>query len=282
MWDGSEMTKAVKVRKMTSIPNLGCAGAAIAIVALSTQAFGQGGSPPTETTDSVGNVLTVQGDVRCKQLAIEAEVRELVWGGEREPDFVLKDDDDQRIEGAVSDGTTLKWQATVPVDFVIVRGTTDGDDDDDDSDFGRASHVYVFGNDPANFDSDETAPNMSTIEQIRFCYGLPQEPETLPRCADIDDGPQCPVDDEGVERNALLATFLFDERDFGGVPQCTCGELVLRDCNENAPSDEPDSCAGGELLELPVQIEAIKNVTDTASTTCKVRGGKRRCRTTED
>jgi hypothetical protein len=155
-------------REMISLRHLGAAGAAIAVVVSSTEAFGQSDA----TTESVGNVLTVQGDVRCDQFAIGSEIIELT---EDEPgaDFVLTGPLGQTIEAVVSDGTTLEWQATVPADFVIVRGTTDDDDDDDDDDssFGHASHVYVFGDDPANFDSDETAPNMSTIRQIRFCYG---------------------------------------------------------------------------------------------------------------
>lgn len=105
--------------------------------------------------------------------------------------------------------------------------------------------------------------------------------EALPRCSEVEKGPQCPFDDKGSERNGSLVFFDFDERDFGGAPQCTCGELVLRNCNEDAPAGEPDSCAGGELMELPVVVEAIKNVTDTASTTCETYRGRRDCSTSD-
>ena len=274
--EGSEMTE---VMKGASLRHLWAAGAAMVFLASSTQAFGTSGPPPAQSPGSVGTVVTVSGGARCDQFANGLEIIELKED-DPGPDFVLNGPDGQEIAAVVSNDTTLEWEATVPVDFVIVRAasTDDDDDDDDDSGFGRASHVYFFGDAPATVDRGETAPDRRRIEQIRFCYGLPQEPETLPRCADIEDGPRCPVDDEGVERDAVLVTFLFDERQFGGVPQCTCGEVVLTDCDENVRFDQPNSCAGGELQDIPVQIELIESITGSGETDCETVGSKRRCR----
>jgi hypothetical protein len=166
----------------------------------------------------------------------------------------------------------------VPVNFVIVRAALtdddDDDDDDDDSGFGRVSHVYVFGDDGALFDRGETAPNRRVIGQIRYCYGLSEEPEPLPMCADIENGPQCPLEGE-VEKNGALVFFDFDEIDFGGAKECVCGTTELVECNEKAPAGEEDTCAGGELSALPVEVLAIKN---PDSTICRTIDGKRKCR----
>ena len=66
--------------------------------------------------------------------------------------------------------------------------------------------MYVFGKDPALFDRGETAPNMSAIRQIRFCEGLSEEPEPLPRCADIEDGPNVRSMTRGWRGTALSSS----------------------------------------------------------------------------
>jgi hypothetical protein len=288
--EGSEMNKVMERGIMTSIRHLGAAGAAIAILGSAPQVLGESAPPVTETIVPVGQVLTVGGEVRCARFAIGSGLVELTKDDPGRH-FVLTGALGQRIEGVVSNGTTLEWQATVPVDFVIVRGKRRKHIEsspvavtDDDSGFGfrSVSHVYVFGSDPATFDSGESAPDLSAIQQIRFCYGLSEEPQVVPRCSDIEDGPRCPLDDSGVERNGSIFFLDFDKRDFGGAPECTCGELVLRACNVNVDAGEPNACAGGTWREPNLLIEAIKNVTDTASTTCRTKRARRDCSRSED
>jgi hypothetical protein len=107
------------------------------------------------------------------------------------------------------------------------------------------------------------------------------EPEALPRCADIEGAPQCPIADE-VERNGVLVFVDFDQANFGARAQenvCVCGNTVLVDCDETQPADGEDTCAGGQLQELPVTYELIKN---PASTVCKTVDGERICKKTPD
>jgi hypothetical protein len=107
-----------------------------------------------------------------------------------------------------------------------------------------------------------------------------QEPQELPRCADIEGGPQCPVDDEQKERNGVLAFFDFDELNFGVEAQpCVCGNTVLRDCDESLPAGQTDSCVGGVEQKLPVLFELTKN---PDSRVCKVIDGDRKCFETPD
>jgi hypothetical protein len=100
-----------------------------------------------------------------------------------------------------------------------------------------------------------------------------QEPQELPRCADIEGGPQCPVDDEKMERNGVLAFFDFDQLNFGAEAKpCVCGNTVLRDCDESLPADQPGSCVGGVEQKLPVLLELTKN-----DRVCEVIDGERVC-----
>lgn len=263
----------VNRRKMALVGRLWIAGAAFAILASSTQAYADVEPREPESVGSDGAVSPVEGDLQCERWGIDMiELKE----NDPAPEFFLKGPNRQEIRGTIFDERILEWEATVPVNFVVVVG-----EEPDLFSRAAAAHLYTFADSPATSDRDETAPDSSVIKQVRFCYGLPVELEALPRCADVVDGPQCPLDDKGFERNGSLTFADFDEPFFGGVPQCTCGELVLRDCNENAAAGEPDSCAGGIFQELTISVEFIKNVTDSASTQCRTRGGKRRCRTTD-
>ena len=104
---------------------------------------------------------------------------------------------------------------------------------------------------------------------------VPQEPQELPRCADIEGGPQCPVDDEQMERNGVLAFFDFDQLNFGAEAKpCVCGNTVLRDCDESLPADQPGSCVGGVEQKLPVLFELTKN---PDSRMCETIDGERKC-----
>jgi hypothetical protein len=115
---------------------------------------------------------------------------------------------------------------------------------------------------------------MSEIRQIRFCYGLSEEVEELPRCADIEDGPQCPVNGE-AERNGAVVFFDFDQLNFGAEAKpCVCGNTVLEDCNESLPAGQTDSCVGGVEQKLRVLFELTKN---PDSRVCKVIDGDRKC-----
>jgi hypothetical protein len=107
------------------------------------------------------------------------------------------------------------------------------------------------------------------------------EPEALPKCADIEGGPQCPTAD-GVERNGVLIFGDFDQAKFGAQARenvCVCGNTVLNDCDETQPADGELTCAGGTLQELPVIYELIRN---PASEVCKTVDGERICKKTPD
>jgi hypothetical protein len=103
------------------------------------------------------------------------------------------------------------------------------------------------------------------------------QPVAVPRCADIEGAPQCPM---GVEKNALVVLFDFDQDKFGAGAQenvCVCGNTVLVECDETQPAGGEGTCVGGQLQELPVTIELIKN---PATTICKTIDGQRICVTT--
>jgi hypothetical protein len=272
---------------MATHRKLWVAGAAMTALVSATPALAESALEGTQEFETLGQVLTVEGDAHCDRFAPGSEIIELEESGPA-PDFTLTGPRRQKITAAIPDGASLHWQATVPVNFVIVRGTERGLERRKDKRSGlrdpatktyegsRAiSHVYVFGDDGTLFDRGETAPNVSAIQQVRYCYGLSEEPEPLPMCAEIENGPQCPVDEEQVERNGALVFFDFDEIDFGGAKECVCGTTVLVECNEKAPAGEEDTCAGGELSALPVEYLAIKN---PDSTICRTIDGKRKCR----
>ena len=77
--------------------------------------------------------------------------------------------------------------------------------------------------------------------------------------------------------------FDFNEPFFGlgsGDNRCTCGDVVIEDCAEGLPAESGNSCAGGELLELPVFVEGVKNSRDGgpgATTVCTTVDGRREC-----
>jgi hypothetical protein len=248
------MTKIWEGRAMTSRRYLWVAASMIGVLASSVQAS-EMAAESTQTFESLGQVLTVEGPARCDQFAIGSEIIELQEENPV-PRFDLEGPQRQEITGRVPDGTVLEWEATVPVDFVIVVGTKNDNDDD-----GAISNVYVFGDDPAPFDQGEIAPNMSTVRQVRFCYGLPVVQEPLPSCAEIEDGSQCPLlGDEQEERNGALVFFDFDQPDFGAdQPPCVCGSTELLDCNEKLLAGQEGTCAGGELQAVEVVYVATKS-----------------------
>ena len=148
-------------------------------------------------------VLTVQGAPGCDRFALN--VNQLSQSNPQ-GDFTLTDDG-QTIDVTVSaDGRSLSWDSTLPVNHVIVAGTSEGQ--------GTRSNIFLFG-DGAVFDVDESAPSTAEILQVRFCYGIEVADGALPPCSSIENGPICPVADgnEGQERNGIL-TF-FDPVDIG-------------------------------------------------------------------
>jgi hypothetical protein len=214
-------------------------------------------------------VLPVQGFPGCDLFAMN--VNQLSQSSP-EGNFTLTDNG-QTIDASVSDdGQSLSWNSTLPVNYVIVGGET-------------RSNIFLFG-DGTVFDIEESAPSTSAILQVRFCFGadLP-DGGPLPPCSSLENGPLCPVvdGDEGQERNGTLIFFDFDEPFFGvgsGESQCTCGNVQLEDCAEGLPAESGNTCAGGELLELPVIVEGVKNSRDggpEATTVCKTVDGVREC-----
>lgn len=238
-------------------------------------------------------VLTVEGAPACNRFALNAEIERLHKNNPG-PSFTLSGPLGQTIEGTVSpDGKSLAWEATVPVNFTIVSGGgkgghefEEGFEEDDNKGGGTRSNVFLFG-DGTTFDNEESAPDMSEIKRVRFCYGLDEMADAapLPRCDEIENGPLCPVFDAEDERNGVLVFLDFDAQVFGATSsenQCVCGNVELDDCSEGLPADEEGSCAGGELREIPVLVEAIRNVRDggpDATTVCTTVDGKRVCKT---
>jgi hypothetical protein len=129
---------------MRSHRRLEVAGAALGVLTFATSAFAQDAAETTQTFDTLGRILTVEGDADCDQFALGSEITELEED-DPGPDFSLEGPDGQEVTAAIPDGVNLEWQATVPVNFVIARGR------------GDVLNVYVFGNDPALFDRGETA-----------------------------------------------------------------------------------------------------------------------------
>ena len=100
-----------------------------------------------------------------------------------------------------------------------------------------------------------------------------EESEPLPNCAEVKDGPQCPVGKTG-------AVVFFDFQEPGDEQiGCVCGDVTLLQCREEAGQTETGTCAGGTLERLPIVYELIRN---PATTICKTIDGKRICRTTSD
>jgi hypothetical protein len=246
-------------------------------------------SPSEAFAASLGVVLTEEGFPSCNSFAVNDDLLQL-QKDRPGASFSLADEDGQEITATVTDDHRLAWEATIPVNVVIVAGrrpvvddlARSSEDDDHDREFRSArSLVYLFGAEGTTFDNDETAPDSAEIKRVRFCYGLSEdfEEEEVARCEDIPDGPQCPLDGE-EERNGVLVFFDFDERNFGverDDNQCACGDLEPIGCAEGAAADEEGACAGNVLQEIPVLVEGIKN---PASTICTTVDGKRVCKRT--
>jgi hypothetical protein len=283
--DADEMAKVMKGERIMSTRRLWGAGAAMTILASSIQAFGAE-AVSTQSFDSLGTLVgPLAGDVRCQRFAPRAEVLELKVNKPGQT-FSLTDGEGQEIEGAIRNGQ-LQFTATQQIYATIVRGKKRSDDEHlfnasgnkGKFPFGLVSNAYIFGRDGTLSDFGETAPDMGEIQQVRFCYGLTEEPQELPRCTEIEDGPQCPVVDE-AERNGTLVFFDFDQLNFGGEARpCVCGNTVLLNCNESLPADEPGTCAGGVLQKVEVMYVLTKN---PDSKVCKTIDGERICFRTPD
>lgn len=267
---------------MTSIRTICAAAASMAFLGTASPALGS----------IAKTVLTVEGAPACTLFAISSEIIQRHKNNPG-PSFTLSGPLGQTIDGTVSpDGKSLAWEATVPVNFTIVSGGGKGGGEfeqgveKDGDGGGTRSNVFLFG-DGTTFDNDETAPDMGEIKRVRFCYGLEEMADAapLPRCDEIENGPLCPVSDGEEERNGVLVFLDFDAQVFGAASsenQCVCGDVELDDCSEGLPADEEGSCAGGELREIPVLVEAIRNVRDggpDATTVCTTVDGKRVCKT---
>jgi hypothetical protein len=264
---------------ITILRTLCAAGVTCAALASPTEAFAA----------SLGVILTEEGFPSCNRFAINGDLIPL-QKNQPGSSFSLTGTGGQEITATVTDGNRLAWEATVPVNVVIVAGRRSVVDDvarsseDDIGDHGsssRRSLVYIFGDEGTTFDNDETAPDLAQIKRVGFCYGLSEdfEEEQVARCEHIPDGSQCPLDGE-EERNGVLVFFDFDQRNFGverSENQCACGDLEPVGCAEGAAAGVEGACAGNELQEIPVLVEGIKN---PSSTICTTVDGKRVCKST--
>lgn len=129
---------------------------------------------------------------------------------------------------------------------------------------GAGSRVFYFPIEGVASDTDEQAGG--TLSQVAFCLGLAGPPEPLEPC----DSGLCPS--TKTETRVLIT--LDPDASQWGVEACTCGE-TFEACTAGAPSGAPDACPkpGGQLLETPVHIEAVRD----ESFVCFTIGGKRRC-----
>jgi hypothetical protein len=217
-------------------------------------------------------VLDLEGNPTCSSLTENSAIINLrdtsVQAGEL---ITLSGPQGQTIKAQVdSTGTSIEFfTSDVPTNFVILKGQGNS-----------GAIVYHYGASGTTGDTFLDGPDSASISQAAWCYGLTDVVETdpVPTCAELGaDAPQCPLDGE-VEQNGLLIFFDFDEVNFGvDANQCTCGVTELNDCDEGASATGTNTCAGGELQQIPVQVEGIEN---PSSTVCTTVSGKRVCKTT--
>jgi hypothetical protein len=216
-------------------------------------------------------VLDLEGNPTCSSLTENAAIITLrdtsVQAGEL---ITLSGPQGQSIEAQVNlAGTSIEFfTSDVPTNFVVLKGQGP-----------TGAIVYHYGVFGTTGDTVLDGPDSTTISQATWCYGLTDDVETepLPSCAELgEDAPQCPLDG-AVEQNGLLIFFDFDAVNFGvDANQCTCGNTELNDCDEGASATGTNTCAGGTLQQVPVQVEGIQN---PATTVCTTVAGKRVCKT---
>lgn len=215
-------------------------------------------------------VLDLEGNPTCSSLSENSSIITLrdtsVQLGEL---ITLSGAQGQSIQAQVdSTGTTIEsFTSAVPTNFVILKGQGNS-----------GAIVYHYGAFGTTGDTFLDGPDSARITQATWCYGLTDVVETdpVPNCADLGpNAPQCPLDG-GVEQNGLLIFFDFDAVNFGvDANQCTCGATELVDCDEGASASGTNTCAGGTLQQVPVQVEGIQN---PSSTVCTTIAGKRICK----
>jgi hypothetical protein len=241
----------------------------------------------------------------------------------------------QSIRYEISHGKVISWsfipdynEPEFPINSVIIdsKNGHKSDKSDKSDKSGKSNkrgsnagaRAYHFGDQGATEDEGETGQG-KYITKIRFCYGLVDDAppvqafeDKIPNCNVANTGISCPTGTDLDEPMLFIGLSLLnpnfdpssqseDEKD----SWCTCGSLVLSECDPAADAGTENACnlpeedegeedypegysggysvssensdddvADGVVPRVPVLIQAVET---PDSYVCRVRAGVRRC-----